>query len=35
MVRQAGASRRTFFRKLDRIRRSLLKCINRRIAAEG
>jgi RNA polymerase sigma-70 factor (ECF subfamily) len=35
MVRRAGASRRTFFRKLDRIRRSLLECINRRTAAEG
>jgi RNA polymerase sigma-70 factor (ECF subfamily) len=35
MVRQLGASRRTFFRKLDRIRRSLLECINRRTATEG
>jgi RNA polymerase sigma-70 factor (ECF subfamily) len=35
MVRRVGASRRTFFRKLDRIRRSLLECINRRTAAEG
>jgi RNA polymerase sigma-70 factor (ECF subfamily) len=35
MVRRAGASRRTFFRKLDRIRRSLLECINRRTATEG
>jgi RNA polymerase sigma-70 factor, ECF subfamily len=34
MVRRAGASRRTFFRKLDRIRRSLLECINRRTAME-
>jgi RNA polymerase sigma-70 factor (ECF subfamily) len=35
MVRQGGVSRRTFFRKLDRIRRWLLECINRRMAAEG
>jgi RNA polymerase sigma-70 factor (ECF subfamily) len=35
MVEQLGSSRRTFFRKLDRIRRSLLECINRRMAAEG
>lgn len=35
MARQAGASRRTFFRKLDRIRRSLRECINRRLAMEG
>ncbi len=35
MARRAGASRRTFFRKLDRIRRALLECINRRTAVEG
>jgi RNA polymerase sigma-70 factor (ECF subfamily) len=35
MVRRGGASRRTFFRKLDRIRRSLLECINRHTAMEG
>jgi RNA polymerase sigma-70 factor (ECF subfamily) len=35
IARRAGASRRTFFRKLDRIRRSLQECINRRLAAEG
>ncbi len=35
LVRQLGSSRRTFFRKLDRLRRALLECINRRMAAEG
>jgi RNA polymerase sigma-70 factor (ECF subfamily) len=35
LVRQAGASRRTLFRKLDRIRRWLHDCINRRVAATG
>jgi RNA polymerase sigma-70 factor (ECF subfamily) len=35
IAQQAGSSRRTFFRKLDRIRRSLLECINRRTALEG
>lgn len=34
LMHQFGSSRRTFFRKLDRIRRSLLDCINRRLAAE-
>lgn len=33
MVGQLGASRRTLFRKLDRIRRLLFECINRRVAA--
>ena len=35
LVQQAGASRRTYFRKLDRIRQRLLECIHRRTAAEG
>jgi RNA polymerase sigma-70 factor (ECF subfamily) len=34
LVEQAGASRRTYFRKLDRIRHHLLECIHRRTAAE-
>ena len=33
LVRQLGASRRTLFRELDRIRRALLDCISRRMAA--
>jgi RNA polymerase sigma-70 factor (ECF subfamily) len=33
LVRQLGASRRTLFRELDRIRRVLHDCINRRLAA--
>jgi RNA polymerase sigma-70 factor (ECF subfamily) len=33
LVRSSGASRRTFFRRLDRIRRHLWECINRRVAA--
>jgi RNA polymerase sigma-70 factor (ECF subfamily) len=33
LARQAGTSRRTLFRELDRIRRSLFTCINRRLAA--
>src|SRR5262249_5875614 len=35
LVRQSGGSRRTFFRRLDRIRRQLCECINRRVAALG
>jgi RNA polymerase sigma-70 factor, ECF subfamily len=33
LMRESGASRRTLFRKLDRIRRSLFECISRRTAA--
>jgi RNA polymerase sigma-70 factor (ECF subfamily) len=33
LVEQSGASRRTLFRNLDRVRRVLLDCINRRIAS--
>jgi RNA polymerase sigma-70 factor (ECF subfamily) len=33
LVERLGTSRRTFFRNLDRIRRSLFECINRRLAA--
>lgn len=33
LVRQLGASRRTLFRELDRIRTALLHCISRRMAA--
>jgi RNA polymerase sigma-70 factor (ECF subfamily) len=33
LVRQAGTSRRTLFRNLDRIRRVLFDCITRRVAA--
>jgi RNA polymerase sigma-70 factor (ECF subfamily) len=33
LARQLGASRRTLFRELDRIRRLLFDCINRRLAA--
>jgi RNA polymerase sigma-70 factor, ECF subfamily len=33
LVERVGTSRRTFFRNLDRIRRSLFECINRRLAA--
>jgi RNA polymerase sigma-70 factor (ECF subfamily) len=33
MASQRGTSRRTVFRELDRIRRALLECINRRLAA--
>jgi RNA polymerase sigma-70 factor (ECF subfamily) len=32
LAQQAGTSRRTLFRELDRIRRSLFHCINRRLA---
>jgi RNA polymerase sigma-70 factor (ECF subfamily) len=35
LVRRRRSSRRTVFRQLDRIRRLLLDCINRRTAAEG
>jgi RNA polymerase sigma-70 factor, ECF subfamily len=34
LVRQFGPSRRTLFRRLERIRRLLSECINRRIATE-
>jgi RNA polymerase sigma-70 factor (ECF subfamily) len=33
LARRLGASRRTLFRELDRIRRLLCECINRRVAA--
>jgi RNA polymerase sigma-70 factor (ECF subfamily) len=33
LARDLGASRRTLFRELDRIRRLLCECINRRLAA--
>lgn len=32
LVEQSGASRRTLFRNLDRVRRLLLECITRRLA---
>jgi RNA polymerase sigma-70 factor (ECF subfamily) len=35
LVRQLETSRRTLFRKLDRIRRLLHECITRRVAATG
>jgi RNA polymerase sigma-70 factor (ECF subfamily) len=35
LVRQLGASRRTLFRNLDRIRRWLFDCISRRVTATG
>jgi RNA polymerase sigma-70 factor (ECF subfamily) len=35
LVRQAGTSRRTLFRKLDLIRRALFECISRRVAETG
>jgi RNA polymerase sigma-70 factor (ECF subfamily) len=35
LAEQSGASRRTFFRNLCRIRRLLFDCISRRVAAEG
>jgi RNA polymerase sigma-70 factor (ECF subfamily) len=35
LVRQAGTSRRTLFRLLDRIRRLLFDCISRRTAGTG
>jgi RNA polymerase sigma-70 factor (ECF subfamily) len=35
LVRQSGTSRRTLFRNLERIRRLLFDCINRRMAALG
>ena len=34
LARRSGASRRTLFRNLDRIRRRLFDCINRRLANE-
>jgi RNA polymerase sigma-70 factor (ECF subfamily) len=34
LARQSGASRRTLFRNLDRIRRRLFDCISRRLAVE-
>jgi predicted DNA-binding transcriptional regulator YafY len=33
LVGKSGASRRTLFRNLDRIRRTLFECINRRLQA--
>ncbi len=33
LVERLGTSRRTLFRNLDRIRRTLFECINRRVAA--
>ena len=33
MVHQVGTSRRTLFRNLERIRRLLFECVNRRVAA--
>jgi RNA polymerase sigma-70 factor (ECF subfamily) len=35
LMRQFASSRRTLFRKLDRIRRLLLECVNRRVEAAG
>jgi RNA polymerase sigma-70 factor, ECF subfamily len=35
LVSEFGPSRRTLFRKLDRIRRLLFECISRRVAAKG
>jgi hypothetical protein len=35
LVSEFGPSRRTLFRKLDRIRRLLYECISRRVAAKG
>ena len=35
LVRHFGTSRRTLFRRLDRIRRLLFDCISRRLAAAG
>jgi RNA polymerase sigma-70 factor (ECF subfamily) len=35
LAKQLGASRRTLFRNLDRIRRLLFECISRRVAATG
>ena len=34
LVTELGSSRRTLFRQLDRIRRLLFECINRRVATE-
>jgi RNA polymerase sigma-70 factor (ECF subfamily) len=33
LVKRLGTSRRTLFRNLDRIRRALFECVNRRLAA--
>jgi RNA polymerase sigma-70 factor, ECF subfamily len=35
LVADFGPSRRTLFRRLDRIRRVLFECISRRVAAQG
>ena len=35
LVRALGTSRRTLFRQLDRIRRRLHDCVNRRVAVTG
>jgi RNA polymerase sigma-70 factor (ECF subfamily) len=35
LVNQSGGSRRTLFRNLDRVRRALLECIIRRVAADA
>jgi RNA polymerase sigma-70 factor (ECF subfamily) len=35
LVQQLGTSRRTLFRNLDRIRRTLLECINQKMQAAG
>jgi RNA polymerase sigma-70 factor, ECF subfamily len=35
LVRALGTSRRTLFRQLDRIRRRLFECVNRRVASIG
>jgi RNA polymerase sigma-70 factor (ECF subfamily) len=35
LVKRAGTSRRTLFRRLDLIRRALYECINRRVAEAG
>jgi len=35
LAEQVGGSRRTLFRQLERIRRQLFECINRRLAAES
>jgi RNA polymerase sigma-70 factor (ECF subfamily) len=35
IVEQMGTSRRTLFRNLDRVRRALFECINRRLQSAG
>jgi RNA polymerase sigma-70 factor (ECF subfamily) len=35
LVEELGTSRRTLFRNLDRVRRALFECINRRLQAAG